>query len=193
MIATLSIEYIFLPWNLLLAFVPYFITNWIKRTIGVIENNFKLIMKLFIWLLFIPNSFYIITDLFHLIHVRSAPKWFDLLLIFSFAWNGILAGIISLRQVENIISLVKGRGYAVFMVVLVMCLSGLGIYIGRFLRYNSWDVIMNPLSLAADILDLIMHPFRHEFAWSMTMGYAMFMSLFYFTLKKLSESFIATK
>lgn len=193
MAATTTIEYIFLPWNLFLAFVPYYITNLIKRNVGVIENRFKLLMALMVWLLFIPNSFYIITDLFHFIHVRSAPKWFDLLLIFSFAWNGILAGLISLRQVETIISLVKGKGYSVIIVVTVMWLSGLGIYIGRFLRYNSWDVITDPFSLAADIIDLIIHPFHHEFAWSMTLGYAIFMSLLYFTIKKLSESFIATK
>lgn len=193
MAATTTIEYIFLPWNLFLAFVPYYITNLIKRNVGVIENRFKLLMALMVWLLFIPNSFYIITDLFHFIHVRSAPKWFDLLLIFSFAWNGILAGLISLRQVETIISFVKGKGYSVIIVATVMWLSGLGIYIGRFLRYNSWDVITDPFSLAVDIIDLIIHPFRHEFAWSMTLGYAIFMSLLYFTIKKLSESFIATK
>ena len=94
MIVTGSIEYIFLPWNLFLAFVPYWITQWITTNISIIENKWKLLLACAIWLLFMPNSFYIITDLFHLTHVDSAPKWFDLLLIFSFAWNGIIAGVL---------------------------------------------------------------------------------------------------
>jgi uncharacterized membrane protein len=100
------------------------------------------------WLLFIPNSFYIITDLVHFTHIRTAPKWFDLLLIFSFAWNGILCGIISLRRVESLMILLRGKQFSVFLVFVVMWLCSFGIYIGRFLRYNSWDIITNPFSLA---------------------------------------------
>ena len=99
MIATNSIEYIFLPWNLLLAFVPYLITRWLMQNVAVFESKLKLFLVGIAWLLFIPNSFYIITDLFHLTHVDTAPKWFDLLLIFSFAWNGIICWcILSIRQ-----------------------------------------------------------------------------------------------
>lgn len=188
-----SAEYIFLPWNLLLAFVPYWITWWMIKNVSIIENKIKLVVALAAWLLFIPNSFYIITDLFHLTHIESAPKWFDLLLIFSFAWNGILCGIISLRRVEMITTIVRGKGFSIFMVFLVMWLSAFGIYIGRFLRYNSWDVISDPFSLAAEILSMIMHPFENAFAWGMTLCYAVFITFLYFTIKKLSESFGAMK
>jgi uncharacterized membrane protein len=189
MVVTGTIEYIFLPWNLFLAFIPYRITWWMSRNISIIENKIKLVAALALWLLFIPNSFYIITDLFHLIHVRSAPKWFDLLLIFSFAWNGILFGIISLRRVELIVSIMKGKSFSIFMVLAVMWLSAFGIYIGRFLRFNSWDVITDPFSLLAEITNMIIHPFQNGYAWAMTMCYAVFMTLLYFTVKKLSESF----
>src|SRR5436190_8826637 len=84
MIATGSLEYIFLPWNLFLAFVPYYITWWMTQDPGIMGNKIKFFMSLAAWLLFIPNSFYIITDLVHFTHIRTAPKWFDLLLIFSF-------------------------------------------------------------------------------------------------------------
>ena len=189
MIVTNTIEYIFLPWNLFLAFVPYWITWWMTRNISIIENKIKLVIALAAWLLFIPNSFYIITDLFHLIHVRSAPKWFDLLLIFSFAWNGILCGIISLRRVEITINAIRGKELSVFIIFLVMWLNAFGIYIGRFLRYNSWDIISDPFSLAADIVSMIFHPFENGYAWGMTLCYAVFITFLYFTIKKLSESF----
>jgi uncharacterized membrane protein len=193
MIATGSIEYIFLPWNLFLAFVPYCITWWMTRNISIIENKIKLFIALAAWLLFMPNSFYIITDLVHFTHVRTAPKWFDLLMIFSFAWNGILFGIVSLRRVETFIALFRGKQFSVFIVFGVMWLCAFGIYIGRFLRFNSWDVITDPFSLAGEILKMIIHPFANEYAWGMTICYSVFMTFIYFTIKKLSETFIIAK
>lgn len=189
MIATGSIGYIFLPWNLFLAFVPYWITQWMTSSISIIGNKWKLLIVAMGWLLFIPNSFYIITDLFHLTHVDTAPKWFDLLLIFSFAWNGIIAGILSLRRIEQITTLLKGKRFSVALVFGVMWLSAFGIYIGRFLRFNSWDVVTDPFSLAGEIVAMIINPFENGFAWGMTLSYSVFMTLLYFTVQKLGEAF----
>ncbi len=193
MAMTGSPEYFFLPWNLFLAFVPYWITRWMTSDLRIIESKVKFLMALAVWLLFIPNSFYIITDLVHFTRIRTAPKWFDLLLIFSFAWNGILCGIISLRRVETLITLMRGKQFSVLMVFIVMWLCAFGIYIGRFLRYNSWDIIADPFSLAGEILDMVIHPFANEYAWGMTLCYSVFMTLIYFTIKKLGETFIIAK
>lgn len=187
--ATGSLSYIFMPWNLFLAIVPYGITWWMSTNVSVIENKYKLIPALAVWLLFIPNAFYIITDLFHLVEIQSAPKWFDLLLVFSFAWNGILCGIISLRRVEIVITLLRGKGFSLLIVFMVMWLNAFGIYIGRFLRYNSWDIISDPFDLAREIIHMIFHPFQNLSVWVMVSGYAVFMTLLYFTIKKMSESF----
>ncbi len=183
MIVTDTAVYLFPPWNLFLAFFPYVITWWMTRNINIIENKIKSTIALAAWLLFIPNSFYLITDLFHLSTFPSAPKWFDLLMIFSFAWNGILFGIISLRRAEIIIALVRGRNFSVLLVFTIMWLSAFGIYIGRFLRYNSWDVITDPFSLAREILDMFIHPVDNNYAWGMTLCYSVFMTLLYFTIK----------
>ncbi|MBL7723020.1 MAG: DUF1361 domain-containing protein [Chitinophagaceae bacterium] len=189
MIVTDSLEYIFLPWNLFLAFVPYWITQLTARRIDIIENKWKLFLMLVVWLLFIPNAFYIITDLVHFARVRSAPKWFDLLLIFSFAWNGIMFGIVSLRKVELITAVIRGKHFSVTLVFAVMWLNALGIYIGRYLRFNSWDVITDPFSLVAEISDLLFNPLQNSVAWGMTLCYAVFMTLLYLSVKKLGESF----
>lgn len=193
MMITQTIEYIFLPWNLFLAFIPYWITWWMTGNVAIIENKIKFVLALAVWLLFIPNSFYIITDLFHLTHIDTAPMWFDLLLIFSFAWNGIVAGIISLRRVELVVGLAKGQRFAFFLVLSVMWLSAFGIYIGRFLRFNSWDVVAAPFSLLAEIIDMVIHPFLNGHAWGMTLCYAVFMMLLYFMIKKMSETFVLSK
>lgn len=183
MATTGTLEYIFLPWNLFLASVPYILTQWMERLAPLPGQRLKLAAACLGWLLFIPNSFYIITDLFHLSHVHTAPRWFDLLLVFSFAWNGILFGILSLFRVEQVLRLLKGRGFSILLVFVVMWLCAWGIYIGRFLRYNSWDVIANPAELAGEMWDMIRHPFRYGYAWGMTICYAVFMTLLYFTLQ----------
>lgn len=188
-LVTGSAAYLFLPWNLFLGFIPYCITGRMMRDISLIENRWKFFGSLALWLLFIPNSFYIMTDLFHLSSIDSAPKWFDLLMIFSFAWNGLLFGIISLRRVELLVSLQGWQRFTMPMVFVVMLLSAFGVYIGRFLRFNSWDVLTAPFSLAGEILDMVFHPFENGAAWAMTLVYSVFMTCFYLTLKKLTDAF----
>lgn len=180
--------YLFLPWNLFLGFIPYAITQWMTRRVSLLENKWSFYALMFVWLLFIPNSFYIITDLFHLTHIDSAPKWYDVLMIFSFAWNGLLYGIISLRKVELLISMQSGKTVSVFFILLVMWLAAFGIYIGRFLRYNSWDIITNPFSLAGEIVDMMIHPFKHGYGWGMTFVYGLFMTFVYMTIRKIGEA-----
>lgn len=184
-----SPAYLFLPWNLFLGFIPYAITGWLMRDVHLLENKWAFYGLLGLWLLFVPNSFYIITDLFHLSHIDSAPKWFDLLMLFSFAWNGLLFGIISLRRVELLVKIQGASGFSILVVFVVMWLCAFGIYIGRFLRFNSWDVLTNPFSLMAEIADMVLHPMDHGFAWGMTLVYSVFMTFFYVTIKKLTEVF----
>jgi uncharacterized membrane protein len=139
------------------------------------------------WLLFIPNSFYIITDLFHL-GISNVPIWFEVALLLSFAWNGLILGVLSVRQIEKIMrELFPNMNEFIFLFP-VMCLNAFGIYIGRYLRFNSWDVISNPFELAADISNLILHPLASKPAWAMICCYAVLMTFIYVTMKKLSKS-----
>jgi uncharacterized membrane protein len=186
--ATGYLTYVFLLWNLFLAFVPYAISNWLSQNIRVIESRWKLVLSLGAWLLFIPNTFYILTDLFHLTHIQSAPKWFDLLLLLSFAWNGLLFGIASVRKIEIILHIISGRWFSFFFVFGVMWLNALGIYIGRFLRYNSWDILTQPFSLFSDMLNMLIYPLDNKMEWVMISCYAVFMTLLYITVRKLSEN-----
>ncbi|MGZ5287256.1 MAG: DUF1361 domain-containing protein, partial [Flavisolibacter sp.] len=139
------------------------------------------------WLLFIPNAFYIITDLFHLPLNESVPLWYDLALLLSFAWSGILFGVISVRQVEKMVEGYFNRSFGMWFIFPVMLLNGLGIYIGRYLRFNSWDVITNPFQLAKDIIYLFVHPFRNGMDWGMIICYTLLMTIIYTAIKKLSK------
>ena len=188
-VLTNQLTYLFLFWNLFLAFVPYAISEWLYANIDVVENKWKRGIILFAWLLFFPNSFYIITDLFHLDKFNSAPKWFDLLLLFSFAWNGVLLGILSVRKTELIISVMSGKKISLVFVFAVMWVSAFGIYIGRYMRFNSWDIVAQPFSLFAEMLYILIHPLRNRMEWGMISSWAMFMTLFYITIKKLAQHF----
>ena len=187
MIITGSIMYLFLLWNLFLAFIPYAITEWLSE--NPVKNRLKMLAICLTWLLFIPNSFYILTDLFHLDEKTTVPKWFDLLLLLSFAWNGLILGVASLRKMEEIIQRISGKGFSLLIVLSVMWLNAFGIYLGRFLRFNSWDVIAQPFALMSDMVEILFHPLRYKMEWGMIAGYGVFMTLLYITIKKMAENF----
>jgi uncharacterized membrane protein len=181
--------YLFLVWNLFLAIVPYVITEWLSFNNSVAKNKLKLSALLLVWLLFIPNSFYILTDLFHLDNFDTAPKWFDLLLIFSFAWNGIILGILSIRKVEMMLEKTTGRKFSLLIVFMVMFLNAFGIYIGRYLRFNSWDIIAQPFTLFGEMFNVVFHPLQNKMEWGMITVYAVFMTMLYITIQKTNENF----
>ena len=183
-----NLTYAFLAWNLFLAFIPYHISGWLARYHEVLKRKIKLLLAVSCWLVFMPNSFYIITDLFHLGDMADGHQWFDLTMILSFAWNGILFGTLSIRRMEMILKKTKGKIISGFVVCLVMWLNAFGVYIGRYLRFNSWDVITNPFSLFAEIFGIIFNPYDHRWVWAMTLCFSFFMLILYYTIKKLSET-----
>lgn len=176
----------FLVWNLFLAGLPILASTALKYLdlIGRIRWWSGGILLGF-WLLFLPNAPYILTDLFHLAPRPGAPIWLDLLLILSFAWNGLLLGFVSLLDVHDIIARrinpVLGWAFSIFAIVA----SSFGIYLGRFLRWNSWDVLNAPEALASDILDRLMHPLQHLTTTGVTLGLSGFLILAYLTLRTL--------
>ena len=146
-ILTNTIYLFFLVWNLFLAFVPYFFISYFKNQITVQKSKIKTVSLLFLWLLFLPNSFYILTDLIHLSQSSNHLFWFDLVAISSYALIGFTLGIVSLIEFENIIKTYTSTLITNLIIPAICFLCGVGIYLGRILRYNSWDIISNPFEL----------------------------------------------
>jgi len=186
-IYTGEMMFIFLVWNLFLAYLPYALPGFLKYWPQWIENKLRFSAAFLCWLMVLPNSFYILTDLFHLGINNAMPLWFDLALIFSFAWNGLLMGVLSIWEMEKMVKLHWKISNEWFFILPIMFLNALGIYIGRYLRFNSWDVIANPFQLAHDIIYLVIHPLRNRFDWSMIICFTFFLSIIYLTLKKLGK------
>ncbi len=183
-----GLTFLFLVWNLFLAFIPYFLSHALTLRPAWIESKWKFATVFLVWLLFVPNSFYMLTDLFHLYDSDSVPRWYDLLLIFCFAWNALLMGILSVRHMEKIIQALWLYRFDWLFVYPVMLLNALGIYIGRYLRFNSWDIVSNPFQLMADMLGILVHPVQFKGAWAMVLCFSFFLSILYMTLRRITRN-----
>ena len=148
--ATGKTDYLFLNWNLFLAIIPWIITSNIRLKEGGKTNWFVLVITIGTWLLFFPNAPYILTDLYHLKFNHSAPIWFDHVLIISFAWTGLIFGFLSLMDIESLLSRWMKPWLLKSCVAILLFISAFGIYLGRFLRWNSWDLINKPFNLLYD-------------------------------------------
>jgi len=175
-------NYYYFIWNLFLAWIPYLISIYLPIAYYKLRYKFVALLLLIVWFLFWPNSPYIITDLLHLKEKQRIPLWFDLGLILSFAWAGLMLGFISLIEIQNLIRKRGNRIWGWAFATLMLLLGSLGIYIGRYGRLNSWDV-MNPDKLFSTMLmhwqDQLM---RLEMV-SMTLLYFIFLLLGYLTIK----------
>ena len=191
--ASATPTFLFLNWNLFLAFIPWALSSLLIIYPKLQEKKLAVITLLGTWLLFFPNAPYILTDLFHLKHVVSMPMWFDLLLILSFAWVGLLFGFMSLWDIEKILKqyLIESRlkgllryrfSVPIFSSVLLF-IGSFGIYLGRYLRWNSWDIIAEPFALIYDIGDRFVNPFEHPRTWGVTLLMGLFLNLVYWSLR----------
>jgi len=168
-ITTRHLGFIFLPWNLFLAWIPLFYIKWVwQKELASRQPIWLLAIHMSVWLLFFPNAPYIVTDLLHL---RATPEnmiWFDALMIFTFAVSGFLTGLYSIRIVHRLITHRWNQKAAWLFISASMFLSGFGVFLGRYGRWNSWDIITQPMALARGILYSMKDPFaiKHTFTFS---------------------------
>lgn len=174
--------FVFLTWNLFLAWIPFLLAFVLSE---MNDNGTSRIKKLAVfsgWLLFFPNSPYILTDLFHLRLRSEIPIWFDLVLILSFAWNGLLLGYSSLMEIQKVLRTRLSAGIVNFFIAGLLVLCSFGIYLGRYPRYNSWDILTNPITLFSDIFNMIIDPMNNTRMVGVTFFFSVFLMVSYWTL-----------
>ncbi len=173
-----SIRFMFLSWNLFLAWVPLGIALLTYRRLeqGRLRGYHGL-GGWAAWLLFFPNAPYIITDLLHLTRRSAVPIWYDSLMVFSYALVGLLAGLLSLHLIHRVMDRLLGRGAARLVVTGSLLLAGFGVYLGRFERWNSWDLLTNPAGLLGNALVQLTNPT----ALRLTAVFALMLTLIYYT------------
>lgn len=174
------ISYIFLVWNLFLGFFPFLLSFWLVQfAMGV--PKFLRILIFLVCIAFLPNAPYMITDLFHLRSHEGSMLWFDTLLIASFAWNGLILFFHTLDNIDVLVLNSLGKWTAWLTKFALTFVCSFGIYIGRYLRFNSWDVLTNPFSLFNEIAVRMLHPFHYASVWAMTFMYSIFLVIAYLT------------
>lgn len=160
--STNSLRYVFLIWNLLLAILPLFLA-WVLasriRRFG--WQKWQQVVLTALWLSFLPNSFYLITDFVHLRETTEIGLFYDVVMLASFVVNGLLLGYIAvyLLHKEIIKRLSYAKSYLVIFTVFFLC--SFAIYLGRFTRWNTWDIIFQPAGLLFDVSDRFINPDMH--------------------------------
>ena len=178
--------FLFLNWNLFLAFIPFLISSTLLK-FGV-KSKISLLFAIGMWILFFPNSPYILTDLFHLRVRTQIPIWYDLIVILAYAWTGLMFGFVSLFQIEKLLSRYLNETKINFLVIVFFFVSGFGVYLGRFLRWNSWDIFTNPFGLFQDISHRFINPLENTKTWGVTLLMGVLLNFMYFSIKLIRNS-----
>jgi uncharacterized membrane protein len=197
--------YRFMPWNLFLAWLPLCFALAIAGLRRVPRAGTPILGLGLLWLLFFPNAPYLLTEFVHLdpqyavaeppVRMlaavsphRDVPVWFDAVLILTFAWNGLLLGFVSLHLVQHAVRERLGAAWGWATVVAVLCLSGFGVSLGRFERWNSWDLFSRPAHLLADVASRVLNPLEHIRTTGVTLALSAFLLLAYLSIEAVAAA-----
>lgn len=183
-------RYWFLTWNLFLAWLPVLFA-WVlyKKTEKGLRWKTENILLFILWLLFLPNAFYLVSDFVHIHDSDEIDLMYDVVLIGTYATLGFMLGYTSLFLVHKRAIQRYGR-IAHLLPVIVLLLSGFAIYLGRYLRWNSWDVIANPFGLLFDVASNFANPGEHGISFSTTLLFFAFLSVIYFVFWRSTQAII---
>ncbi|WP_111684363.1 DUF1361 domain-containing protein [Winogradskyella tangerina] len=181
-----SFFYLFLVWNIFLAIIPYTITMYLSTTRNL--SKVKLGLWFLIWLAFLPNAPYLVTDLIHLRSSNDLMLWLDVIVLISFAISGLLLFFLSVRDMQCLMALTFKKAPIKLMTFSILGLCGFGVYLGRVLRYNSWEIISNPKILIMDVINIVLSPFQHSEAWLFTLGFGGFLMVGFWVFKNLHHN-----
>ena len=159
-----------LPWNLFLAWLPLLFAYLALWAGGRRRLLFWPLIGA--WLVFLPNAPYLITDLIWLNGPVTSLKVYDAVLLYTFATCGLASGFISLRWLQVFVAPTVGKWGSRLFVLVTLGLSGFGIYLGRFRRWNSWDIVADPMALLHDITIRFADPVQHWRTWAHTALFA---------------------
>jgi uncharacterized membrane protein len=154
-----SLEFNYLLWNLFLAWLPLIfairLVSVLKRKLW---SGWETMGLSILWLVFLPNSFYMISDFIHLQDVQRVDLIYDTVMMTSFIYTGVALGFSSLYLIHLQLRRRISRRAANLCIALTLLISSAAVYIGRDLRWNSWDILTNPGGLLFDISDRVLHP-----------------------------------
>jgi uncharacterized membrane protein len=174
-----NVRYLLLVGNLFLAWLPLVFALAVYRRYERGERkSWKIFALAGMWILFLPNAPYIFTDLVHLNHLSYSHYWVDLSLFLMVALTGFMLGFVSLYLMQSIVAHSWGRVAGWALIVAATGLSGFGIYLGRILRWNSWDAMLHPVQLTGSVGHWAAHPLANpgtNFVFPLLFGLFLFL------------------
>lgn len=175
-----SLAFSFMLKNLFLAWVPFVISAVLLRTLHTrLWSSWMPLVLTLLWLMFLPNTFYMISDYVHIQDVVGRNLLYDVVVFTSCIFTGMALGFSSLYLVHA--ELTKRLSLRVSNVLIgaVIVLCSFAIYLGRNLRWNSWDILLNPTGILFDISDHIVHPLQHGAMFTTTFSFFVLLSSLY--------------
>lgn len=174
--------FLFLVWNLFLAWIPYLVAISLEK---IPAKKLLALPALFVWLMFFPNAPYLVTDLLHVHYRHGVPLWYDVMMLFSFAWTGLLLGYLSLVEVQHFLEKRLEKKWVNLLVGAAIGLGAFGVYLGRYQRWNSWDILQNPYQLFWDAVAVLANPFAYLGTLGLAVVMAGMLGVGYLTVKTL--------
>ncbi len=155
-------DFAYMIWNLFLAWAALFITLWLEYVVHRnLWSSWYALAVTFLWMLFLPNTFYLITDFIHVEELQPADMLHGTFMLTSFIFTAVILGFISTFIVHYELKKRLGVRPAATLIGLVLLVCSFAMYIGRELRWNSWDVLTNPASLLFDVTDRLLNVHEH--------------------------------
>lgn len=181
-------KYGFMGWNLFLAWLPLAFALLAREAFDKpVKRNWPFWSFAGAWLLFFPNAPYIFTDIIHLYSPSAGHFWIDLVLVLLCGLTGLVLGFVSLFLMQAVIRRMLGQAASWLFIAIVAGLSGFGIYLGRFLRFNSWDIVARPFALSRGIGHWASDPLGHPGSIAFPLLFATFLFLAYIMLYALTH------
>jgi uncharacterized membrane protein len=153
-----SLQYDYLLWNLFLAWIPLLISTRLVYVLAdKLWSSWEAMGLSLLWIIFLPNSFYMISDF---IHLQTAPAnniTYYAITFTSIIYTAVVLGFLSLYMIHIELRRRFRTASVVTILAFILACCSVAIYIGRDLRWNSWDVLTNPGGLMFDISDRLIH------------------------------------
>lgn len=176
-----TVVYANLVWNLFLAWIPYLVSIFSALVHSSSPGKWWLhLVPMAIWLVFFPNAPYIVTDFLHLSQRPYIPLMYDILMLATFSWTGLFLAIASLRTYQIIVKSHLGLVISWLFSLGALFLGGIGIYLGRFERWNTWDLLSHPRSILVDISSRLGNPLENLRFFGFTILFSAFLFVIYF-------------
>lgn len=181
-----SNRYWFLVWNLALAWLPLMFAWWLKTRLKKTSwATWRNVVLSLLWLSFLPNSFYLVSDFVHLHPTGEVSVLFDSVMFMSFAWNGLVLGFASVIIVHlELIKRLRQR-LVLLLLGLAFLLCSFAIYLGRYLGWNTWDILVNPVGILFDLSDRIVRPTSYPNTFTTTSMFFVLLTTTYYTTYRL--------